>query len=157
MATGRKVVAPGQTIESAAWGNPLWDHSVQAFVSAADRGSQFPAPHEGALTYLEDLDDLEVRAAGAWHKVFGDGIPSRQHAGSGVVALVAAASGTVAVTFPVGRFSATPVIVCTVYGTASYAASVISADAAGCDLIAFQRDATPATISVAVNYHATQM
>ncbi len=64
-ASGRLSVAPGQTISSA-WGNTLWDQSVQQFASAADRDTQFPAPKDGAVCYLLDAQTLWVRRAGAW-------------------------------------------------------------------------------------------
>lgn len=54
MATGRKQVAPGQVIQSAEWGNPVWDQSVQCFANAADRANQWPQPHAGAVWYLAD-------------------------------------------------------------------------------------------------------
>lgn len=109
-ATGRIVVAPGQTIESAAWGNPVWDHSVQCFASAADRTSQFPVPHEGAMTFLEDTHWLYVYAAGDWRVVRGGGVPHQMAAGVVNLHLASNTQDTVAVTFPAGRFSVTPVI-----------------------------------------------
>jgi hypothetical protein len=65
--TGRLVVAPGQTISSA-WGNALWDQSVNQFENAADRANQWPAPQGGALSYRADGPILERYAAGlsAW-------------------------------------------------------------------------------------------
>lgn len=59
MATGRKTVVVGQVIDPVVWGNPLWDQSVQTFASAADRTAQFPAPLLGAVTYLEDVKQLQ--------------------------------------------------------------------------------------------------
>lgn len=52
MATGRKQVAPRQTIASQ-WGNEVWDQSVQTFASKADRDTQFPTPHLGACCALD--------------------------------------------------------------------------------------------------------
>jgi hypothetical protein len=69
MATGRISVAPGETIQSAEWGNPLWDHSVMCFATTADRTAQFPSPQEGSLTWIEDVNRLQVRRAGAWVNV----------------------------------------------------------------------------------------
>ena len=65
MATGRKTVAPGQTIASE-WGNLVWDQSVQDFASAADRTTQFPAPKPGNMTWLEDVKRLEIWSGTAW-------------------------------------------------------------------------------------------
>lgn len=57
MATGRKTVVVGQVIDPVAWGNPLWDQSVQQFASDADRTAQFPAGQRkpGAVTWLDDV------------------------------------------------------------------------------------------------------
>ena len=69
MATGRKTVVVGQVIDPVAWGNPLWDQSVQTFASAADRLAQFPAPLKGAVTWLDDVGRLEVWNGTAWVRV----------------------------------------------------------------------------------------
>ena len=66
MATGRKTVVVGQVIDQVAWGNPLWDQSVQSFASAADRAAQFPAPLQGALSWLEDGKSLEAFDGNKW-------------------------------------------------------------------------------------------
>jgi len=69
MATGRKTVVVGQVIDPVAWGNPLWDQSVQTFASAADRTAQFAAPKQGAVTWLEDVKQLQVYNGTAWEQV----------------------------------------------------------------------------------------
>jgi len=66
MATGRKTVVVGQVIDPVQWGNPLWDQSIQTFASAAARTAQFPAPLQGAVTWLEDSKRLEVFNGTAW-------------------------------------------------------------------------------------------
>jgi hypothetical protein len=57
MATGRKTVVVGQVIDPVAWGNPLWDQSVQEFASDADRTAQFPVAQRrpGVVTWIDDL------------------------------------------------------------------------------------------------------
>lgn len=65
MATGRKTVAPGQIVASD-WGNTVWDQSVQTFASAADRATQYPAPHAGAVSWIEDAKRLDTFQNGAW-------------------------------------------------------------------------------------------
>jgi hypothetical protein len=69
--TGRKQVAPGGLIQSAAWGNPLWDQSLQCFNSAADRDNQYPAGswHAGAQVWLDDLKQVQVYTGTAWRVV----------------------------------------------------------------------------------------
>lgn len=69
MATGRKTVVVGQVIDPVAWGNPLWDQSVQTFASAADRTAQFAAPLKGAVTWLDDVKLLEVYDGVAWRQI----------------------------------------------------------------------------------------
>jgi hypothetical protein len=54
---GHLVVAPGQTVASN-WGNALWDQSVNAFASAADRDNQWPAPPAAAMAYTQDTRTL---------------------------------------------------------------------------------------------------
>jgi hypothetical protein len=67
--TGRKQVAPGQLIQSSAWGNPLWDQSVQCFASPADRANQYPNPHPGAVSFCEDFGTLDVYRGGKWQPI----------------------------------------------------------------------------------------
>ena len=57
--TGRKQVGPGQTISSV-WGNQVWDQSIQCFNSDADRLTQYPNPHPGAVWYLADTGILQM-------------------------------------------------------------------------------------------------
>lgn len=60
MATdGREVIGPGQVIASD-WGNKVWDQSVQTFDSSSDRATQYPAPHNGSVTWRDDVKRLEV-------------------------------------------------------------------------------------------------
>lgn len=77
MATGRKTVVVGQVIDPVAWGNPLWDQSVQQFASDADRTTQFPTAQRklGAVTWLDDVKRLEVWDGTAWVRLDG-GVPS---------------------------------------------------------------------------------
>ena len=65
---GRLSVAAGQTISSA-WGNTTFDQSMQVFASAADRANQWPAPNEGAQSYLMDSHTPWIYRSGAWHGI----------------------------------------------------------------------------------------
>lgn len=72
MATkGRVQVAPGQTIASADWGNPLWDQSIQCFDTLADANNQFPAAsrHPGAMIYTDDTDSLYLWLGARWQQL----------------------------------------------------------------------------------------
>jgi hypothetical protein len=70
--TGRKTVAPGQTIASD-WGQAAWDQSVQCFASIADRDNQYGAGavHSGSMAWLDDVKQLTVYAAGIGWRVVG--------------------------------------------------------------------------------------
>jgi hypothetical protein len=65
LATGRLVVNPGDEIQSV-WGNTTYDQTAQVYLSAADRDSQWTAPHDGAVCYLLDSQSPWVRRSGAW-------------------------------------------------------------------------------------------
>lgn len=64
--TGRIQVSPGQTIQSTQWGNVIWDQSINAFNTAADRAAQWPNPHLGSVSWLDDSGTLWVYRGGAW-------------------------------------------------------------------------------------------
>ena len=61
---GRLIVAPGQTIASA-WGNTTYDQTVQTYANAADRTNQWPAPNEGAVSWLMDSHSPWIYRGGA--------------------------------------------------------------------------------------------
>jgi hypothetical protein len=85
-------------------------------------------------------------------------VPWAMAAGSVVVNLSAANSGTTAVTFPAGRFSAVPIVTATMAaGSASYVAGVGSVTASGFNAIAFQKDTATGTVALTVHWHAIQM
>src|SRR4051812_18840750 len=68
MATGRKTVVVGQVIDPVAWGNPLWDQSIQQFASDPDRTAQFPTAQRrpGAATWLDDVKRWEGWDGAQW-------------------------------------------------------------------------------------------
>jgi hypothetical protein len=65
--TGRLQVSAGQTIQSL-WGNSLWDQSVNAFTTTADRDAQWPTPHDGAMCFTADTGTVWLRN-GTWKPV----------------------------------------------------------------------------------------
>lgn len=83
----------------------------------------------------------------------------RHAAGSVTVNLSAAASGDAAVTFPVGRFNATPVLIPTVVGNNAYYAIRVTSglSTAGGNVRVCHRDNTAATASVQVDWVAVQV
>jgi hypothetical protein len=62
---GRLTVAPNEEIASA-WGNTVFDQSINQFASTADRDAQWPAPPDGALCYTAAETTLWLRRAGVW-------------------------------------------------------------------------------------------
>jgi hypothetical protein len=149
MPTGRIQVAPGQTIVSAGWGNPLWDHSVQCFASAADRANQFPAPQPGAVSFTEDTRTLWVYVNGAWVPV----PTTASAAGSLVISVSNSASGTATVTFPAGRFTSPPSVV-VVSNRSDYFGFMGTPTAASTTLGVAHRDGTVGTNSITAFWHA---
>jgi hypothetical protein len=120
MATGRKTVVVGQVIDPVACGNPLWDQSVQAFASDADRTTQFPTAQRklGAVTWLDDVKRLEVWDGALWRPygvefrtpTFGAGIvPFSPDFANQLVRQGKVVWFTGAVTFPAGVATGAPV------------------------------------------------
>lgn len=58
-------VVADQVIASA-WGNQVRDQSVNYFTNAAQRTSTWTSPHEGAVSYLQDTDQLSYYNGSAW-------------------------------------------------------------------------------------------
>lgn len=88
-----------------------------------------------------------------------DGSPSvdatEEAAGDITVSLANAASGSVAVTFPAGRFTAAPAVVATVAGlSTTYVAGTGGRTAAGVTVIAFHRAGTASTVALTVSWIA---
>ena len=111
-ATGRKTVAPGQTIASQ-WGNLVWDQSIQDFASGPDRTTQFPTPKPGNATWLEDIKALHVWDGTRWLAVMAALPPLQaplvQRASTTVTTTGAGGFG---ITFP-AAFTNTPTVVAT--------------------------------------------
>lgn len=107
MATaGRETVAPGEIVASD-WGNAVWDHTIQAFDSAAARDAQFPAPQVGAVVYLADVGRYQARtAAGSWRWFS----PTMQGATYSFAADTSGGEVSQAITFTVGLFTVAPLV-----------------------------------------------
>jgi hypothetical protein len=64
----RKVFVAGEILTAADVNTNLMDQAVMSFAGTAARGSAIPTPVEGMVTYLNDLDRLEVYT-NAWKPV----------------------------------------------------------------------------------------
>ena len=64
----RKVFVAGEILTAADVNANLMDQAVMSFAGTAARGSAIPSPTEGMVTYLNDLDRLEVYTD-AWKPV----------------------------------------------------------------------------------------
>lgn len=80
-------------------------------------------------------------------------------AGQATISVVAAASGSIAVTWPAGRFGGVlaPYVVATVKGTTNvYYATVNNVGVNGCDIKVVHKDGASATNDVVVNWIAVR-
>lgn len=48
------------------WGNEIRDRTVQNFTSATQRSSQWPSPPDGAVSWLADINALQVYDGTTW-------------------------------------------------------------------------------------------
>ena len=83
-------------------------------------------------------------------------LPQAQATGALSVPVSNAVAGTAAVTFPVGRFTATPIVVVSTSGTTVWVAMSSGATASGFTATARNVDGTAATANPSVNWIATQ-
>ncbi len=75
MGAGRKVWT-NETLSVADLQNYLQDQTVMCFATTAARTAAIPSPVDGMVTYLEDVDRLELRRDGAWVVVSGAVTPT---------------------------------------------------------------------------------
>lgn len=69
---GRKVFAFNEVLTAADVNGYLMDQSVQRFASAAARETAIPAPSEGMVCYLDDINQVEVYDGTDWVNFTGD-------------------------------------------------------------------------------------
>jgi len=68
---GRKVFAPGEVLTATNVQNYLMDQAVQVYAGTAARGSAIgSAITEGMVSYLADLNQMDVYDGSAWKKVY---------------------------------------------------------------------------------------
>ena len=66
MPPGRIVVATGQAMEANEWGNVTYDQTCMTFANAGARSQQWPAPLEGARSFLLDTHTPWTFTNGKW-------------------------------------------------------------------------------------------
>jgi hypothetical protein len=102
-----KVFTNGSTLQASEVNDNLMRQAVSTFTNAAARTAAIPSPNEGMVTYLEDIDALQMRVGSIWTNVAntGRGILSYQAAtaGTAVSAGVALTLFTATVTILPGR------------------------------------------------------
>lgn len=87
-------------------------------------------------------------------------VPFAMAAGSATMTITAASNGSVAVTFPVGRFTVAPIVTCISAGgtgSSQFYVAHTNLTTSGMTIQAFQRDNTTATASFTIHWHAIQM
>lgn len=67
---GRKVFQPATVLTAADVNNFLMDQAVMVFAGTAARGSAIGTATEGMVTYLEDLNEIDVFTGSSWEQVF---------------------------------------------------------------------------------------
>ena len=107
------------------WGNEVRDRSLQNFATAAERAAQWLAPPEGAISYLRDVDRIDVYTGTAWTP-YGNVVAAtagRNLIQAGSLSAVTGATGNLGITFPVA-YSVAPLIVVSPGDTAGGLAAV---------------------------------
>jgi hypothetical protein len=67
---GRKVFQPATVLTAADVNNFLMDQAVMVFAGTAARGSAIGTATEGMVTYLEDLNEIDVYTGSSWEQVY---------------------------------------------------------------------------------------
>ena len=70
---GRKVFTAGEVLEASEVNGYLMDQAVMVFADSAARTAAIPSPTEGMLTYLQDVNALEVFTGSVFEAVGGGG------------------------------------------------------------------------------------
>lgn len=112
------------------------------------------------IPYPENTDAFAdgadaVKALADWMEANG---AKRVHAGSVVVPVTASATGTAAVVFPAGKFTAAPIVVAMCIGTSVYFATTTGGPTAAGFTAQVRHNAnTSQTVNVTVHYVAIQL
>ena len=147
---------------------------VQTFSSAADRTAKLTAagyygPSEGMLSYLRDVDQLQVYTGSQWvaYTSQAQGAPYAEAMGQTTASgtnIAAGTSVTVNVTFPAGRFTVAPLVVGMLAGFVGGSSNLIlrqidTIDTNGCRLVVWNPAGQNTTTftGLPITWHAVQM
>ena len=72
----RKVFQPAEKLNASEVNTFLMDQAVMVFDDAAERTTEIPSPIQGMVTYLKDVDIIQVWNGSDWDEVSGAGISS---------------------------------------------------------------------------------
>ena len=146
---GFQTFVAGQVLSASDVNTYLMQQSVMVFASAAARASVITAPSQGMTYYQSDEGRTYTYTGSAWKP----NTPFTIQAGN-----TDAGTGTVTVTFAVGRFTQAPVVTATLYSSTNGATSVSVATPGTAGFTAYVwAGTTAAAVSRTVAYTAVQM
>lgn len=112
---GRKTFASGEVLTASDVNGYLMDQAVMRFADSAARGSAIAAPTQGMVTYLDDVDSMQVYTGSAWRQVANAysmaAARGTWNSGSLPSIMDASSVGALTITFPAGRFTQAPIVV----------------------------------------------
>ena len=164
---GWRKFAAGEVLTATNLQSYAVDQSVQRYAGSAARGSAIgTAVTEGMVSYLDDLNQIEVYDSAAWIALANksnvtslegtrpgtSGKPLNVSAGS----LTTSASAQTTVTFPAGRFTVTPIITAAVLDNASVIVPYLTASGSASVAIGAYT-LGGARVAAVVHWQATQM
>jgi len=152
--SGRKTFTAGAVLSAADVQNYLQDQAVMVFATTSARTSAIASPSEGMVSFIQSNDQLQIYNGTNW-------IPQAYAQAAGTAssttgALAADATvGSIAITFPTGRFTVAPIIQAWTY-SGRYIVYP-TAVAAGSATIAVRNVSAGAGADEVIYYNAIQM
>jgi len=150
---GYRIFSAGEVLTASNVQGYLQDQAVMVFAGTAARGSAIGTATEGMVSFLKDIDQLQVYNGSTWTpQAYAQAAGTADAATS---ALAADAIETITITFPSGRFSVAPIL--TVSSQSSrYQMGILSIGTASANLQVRNVSAATGT-SATIYYQAVQM
>jgi hypothetical protein len=150
---GKKTFVAGEVLIAQDVNEYLMDQTVMNFASSAARSSAIPTPTQGMVSYQKDTDAIEAYDGSKWVTRVSTSVPLAIATGSGSV------TGNASFTYPVDRFTLTPVLGLTMLSASGTAGnSVTYGNPTTSGFTAYVWAGTAASTSArTVVYHAIQM